>query len=151
MLSHKEKCKLWSQNNKEKHKASKQLWYIKNKEKALKYQQQYNNEHKEELQQYRKNRYLKNRETLIKQAAISTQQRREKHKKILVDYKGSKCIYCGYAKYMGALEFHHTLGKKDFTISSKMSWNIGALKKEVDKCILVCSNCHREIHGGVLK
>lgn len=64
----------------------------------------------------------------------------------LVNYKGGKCEKCGYDKCVDALEFHHKLpNEKDFTISGK-SWSFEKLKNEVDKCILVCSNCHKEIH-----
>lgn len=64
----------------------------------------------------------------------------------LVEYKGGKCEKCGYNKCVDALEFHHLdPSEKDFTISGK-SWSYERLKKEVDKCILVCSNCHKEIH-----
>lgn len=75
-----------------------------------------------------------------------------KDKKIkLVEYKGGCCQVCGYKKSMGALEFHHlTPTEKDFSISSK-SYAYERLKKEVDKCILVCSNCHIEIHEGIIK
>jgi len=70
-----------------------------------------------------------------------------KRKKIeLVKYKGGKCEKCGYNKCIYALEFHHLYpNDKDFTISGK-SWSFERLKKEVDKCIMVCSNCHTEIH-----
>jgi len=69
-----------------------------------------------------------------------------------VEYKGGKCYCCGYKKYLGALEFHHINPKhKDFVISrtSRVSFN-DKIKKELDKCILVCSNCHKEIHGGLI-
>ncbi len=71
---------------------------------------------------------------------------RVKVKKKLVEYKGGKCEICDYNKCIGALEFHHkNPNEKDFTIGGK-SWSFDKLKKEVDKCILVCSNCHKEIH-----
>lgn len=64
----------------------------------------------------------------------------------LVEYKGGKCEKCGYKKCINAMEFHHEdPNEKDFTVSGK-SWSFERLKKEVDKCILVCSNCHKEIH-----
>jgi DNA-binding CsgD family transcriptional regulator len=67
-------------------------------------------------------------------------------KKSLVDYKGSKCEICGYDKCIEALEFHHLdPTKKDFSISTKL-FGIEKMKKEVDKCLMVCSNCHRELH-----
>ena len=70
-----------------------------------------------------------------------------KRKKIeLLEYKGGKCEICGYNKCIRSLEFHHRDPKeKDFTISGK-SWSFERLKSEVDKCMLVCSNCHNEIH-----
>lgn len=70
-----------------------------------------------------------------------------KRKKIeLIRYKGGSCEICGYNKCISALDFHHKNPKeKDFSISGK-SFSYERLKKEVDKCILVCSNCHAEIH-----
>ena len=64
-----------------------------------------------------------------------------------VEYKGGKCSICGYNKNNGALDFHHK-GKKEHSISRMIShlnkWE--SIKKELDKCDLLCSNCHREIH-----
>jgi 5-methylcytosine-specific restriction endonuclease McrA len=68
-----------------------------------------------------------------------------------LEYKGNKCQVCGYKKYSGALDFHHLDPKqKDFGIGYKgytRSWK--KVQEELDKCILVCSNCHQEIHGGL--
>lgn len=72
---------------------------------------------------------------------------RKKIKERLVDYKGGKCEICGYNKCISALEFHHIEPtKKDFTISNSSVLSFDKCKQEVDKCILVCANCHREIH-----
>ena len=74
---------------------------------------------------------------------------RKRTKIRLVDCKGGKCVKCGYNKSVKALEFHHlNPNEKDFTISGK-SWSFERLKNEVDKCILVCSNCHIEIHEEI--
>lgn len=77
--------------------------------------------------------------------------RRKKLKQMVVEYKGGKCILCGYYKYAGAFDLHHTGdSKKEFGLSASgltRSWK--RIKKEADKCILVCANCHREIHGGI--
>ena len=68
-----------------------------------------------------------------------------------ITYKGGKCQCCGYNRCLGALEFHHIdPSSKDFGISSKgytRSWD--KVKSELDKCVLVCANCHREIHEGI--
>ena len=82
----------------------------------------------------------------------ATQKRREKVKFLAVAYKGGKCQCCGYKKFIGALEFHHiNPSEKDFGISAKgftRSWE--KTKEELDKCVLVCANCHREIHEGII-
>lgn len=78
--------------------------------------------------------------------------RRRKIKALAIAYKGGKCQVCGYNKYQGALDLHHVNGEKEFTIGDKgytRSWK--KVQAEIDKCILVCSNCHREIEGGVTK
>lgn len=81
----------------------------------------------------------------------ATQKRRDKVKVLAVAYKGGKCQCCGYNTFIGALEFHHVdSNEKDFGISSKgytRSWE--TVKKELDKCVLVCSNCHKEIHANI--
>ena len=66
---------------------------------------------------------------------------------MLIAYKGGKCERCGYNKTPRALEFHHlNPEEKDFGISEILTRSIQSLKDEVDKCILLCSNCHAEIH-----
>lgn len=65
-----------------------------------------------------------------------------------IEYLGGKCKHCGYHKYYGALEFHHRnpLEKDvDWNKLRLRSWN--AVIAELDKCDLVCSNCHREVHA----
>lgn len=71
-------------------------------------------------------------------------------KEQLIEYKGNKCQICGYNKCTNALEFHHLdPTQKDFGISGGTK-SFEKLRPEVDKCILVCSNCHREIHAGLI-
>ena len=68
-----------------------------------------------------------------------------------LDYKGGCCQLCGYKKCSEALEFHHLeVAGKDFGISDKgytRSWK--KIEEELDKCILLCANCHREVHAGL--
>ncbi len=66
-----------------------------------------------------------------------------------VDYLGGKCVKCGYNKCKAALDFHHTDSlTKDFNPAHLMRTNFNKLKTELDKCILLCSNCHREHHSS---
>lgn len=80
------------------------------------------------------------------------QNRRDKTKLMAIAYKGGKCQCCGYNKCNSALEFHHINSEeKDFGISAKgytRSWE--SIKKELNKCVLVCANCHREIHEELI-
>lgn len=73
-------------------------------------------------------------------------------KSLCVEYKGGKCIVCGYNKYHGALEFHHmNPDDKDFTISQMRKYSFDNLVKfELDKCVLLCANCHREVENGLV-
>jgi hypothetical protein len=77
------------------------------------------------------------------------QLRRYRLKEKAIEYKGGKCEICGYDKCIGALEFHHKdPSQKDFGIGSDgctRCWD--KVKEELDKCICVCANCHREIHS----
>ncbi len=78
--------------------------------------------------------------------------RRKAVKEKAVEHMGGKCQICGYNKYVGALQFHHLdPNTKDFHISQRghsRSWE--KVKSEIEKCILVCGNCHSEIHGGLI-
>ena len=74
--------------------------------------------------------------------------RQKTFKKKCVEYKGGKCETCGYNSSLEALEFHHINREdKNFLISRRRSHSLSEnVKKELDKCKLVCVNCHREEH-----
>ena len=68
-------------------------------------------------------------------------------KKACLEYKGGKCVMCGYDKYIGALDFHHVEpNEKDFIISGSERFT-ERVRAELDKCIVLCANCHREVEG----
>jgi predicted HNH restriction endonuclease len=76
---------------------------------------------------------------------LSEHRRRAKLRAI--EYKGGKCSRCGYDSCVAALDFHHTdPSQKDLAIGSSghLAWE--TLKSELDKCLLLCANCHREEH-----
>lgn len=61
-------------------------------------------------------------------------------------YKGGKCEHCGYDKYRGALEFHHRDPMQKDPAGLR-KYNRTKLFAELDKCVLLCANCHREEHA----
>lgn len=64
-----------------------------------------------------------------------------------VEYKGGKCTKCGYDKCYAAMDFHHVdPSQKEFVWNDlrKRKWSDVIL--ELDKCVLLCANCHREEH-----
>lgn len=72
---------------------------------------------------------------------------RKRRKKQFVDLLGGRCSKCGYDKCLSALEFHHTdEDAKSFGINRGMTMTLEKIKEELDKCILLCSNCHAEHH-----
>lgn len=73
-------------------------------------------------------------------------------KKNLIAEKGGKCVICNYSNNIAALEFHHLdPNVKDFGLAvskiPKKLFGSEKLKQELEKCILVCCRCHREIHN----
>ena len=95
-----------------------------------------------------KRKYHDRAQYLIKAVA----KRRRKIKSMAIEYKGGECQICGYNKYQGALDLYHINGKKEFGIGDKgytRSWE--KVKTELDKCILVCANCHRELEAGIIQ
>lgn len=77
----------------------------------------------------------------------SQKEKYRERKKSLMNWAGNKCSRCGYDTCIGALEFHHkNPDNKSFNVKSKVStYSLDKLKEEAKKCILLCSNCHREI------
>lgn len=68
----------------------------------------------------------------------------------LLQRVNSKCSICGYNKNIAALEFHHVdATTKEFSLDRRVLSNLSMekIEKEFIKCIVVCANCHREIHN----
>lgn len=73
---------------------------------------------------------------------------RKRRKQLFVDRFGGKCSICGYDKCINSLDFHHIdPNKKEYPPSYLMNLSIENAQKELEKCILVCKNCHGEIHS----
>jgi hypothetical protein len=78
----------------------------------------------------------------------AVKRRRAKVKMMAIAYKGGRCETCGYNKCVEALEFHHKdPTQKDFGIGANThnkAWVV--IQAELDKCLMLCANCHREEH-----
>lgn len=67
-----------------------------------------------------------------------------------VEYKGGACQRCGYNRFAEALSFHHlNASTKEFSIAQAYNRSWASLKSELDGCMLVCENCHRELHASL--
>lgn len=77
---------------------------------------------------------------------------RKRMKQMYVDYLGGKCKICGYDKTTAALQFHHLdPSQKEFELSRAVTKSFDLAKPELDKCVLLCANCHAEVHQGLVE
>lgn len=75
---------------------------------------------------------------------------RRKLKQRAVEYLGGKCRRCSYDKCSAAMDFHHRdPTQKEFRIASGHTRKWEFIRAELDKCDLLCSNCHRELHAAL--
>jgi len=73
-----------------------------------------------------------------------------KRKWEIIQERGAQCERCGYNKNIAALEFHHRdASEKDFGVDMRTfsNTNLETLRLELDKCDMLCANCHREEHN----
>ena len=89
--------------------------------------------------------YERNRE-LVKQRKKDAQQRNMQY---LHDIKSKgSCVKCG-ASHVAILDFHHLdpTGKEEHVSTAAWKgWALDRLQTEIDKCVLICANCHRVLH-----
>ena len=75
--------------------------------------------------------------------------RYQQNKEVLNQSKaGHSCVKCGYNKCIEALEYHHADASTKIDTVSRLAthYNLIDAKNEMEKCILLCANCHREFH-----
>ena len=158
--------KAYYEKNKEKKKEYRRQYYLNNKDKCKSWK---SNQNSEESKEYRHNYYLNNKDKWEEYKNNLSEEQKEKrlqtvrklkkdyghsHKKELIEYKGSRGSICGikYNVENGCMfDFHHlNPDDKDFNITTLLrhySKIPEKVWKEIDKCILVCSNCHRQLHS----
>jgi hypothetical protein len=111
-----------------------------------------NPNNKEKIYEYGKKHY--NKPWVKEQKFKDTQKYILGVKRKCVEYKGGKCIICGYNKCMSALEFHHKnplekdIKLKGWWINRRQSFESN--KEELEKCVLLCCRCHREVHEWII-
>jgi hypothetical protein len=130
----------WRKNRLEKDKQMRKEYYQENKDKIKQYQKEYRKNNKEKIKKWRQ----------------KTKTQRKEYKKnyyqlkanFVLEYKkDKKCINCGYKEHPEILQFHHTKGDKSFSVGSGIGNKKNeTIKKEMDKCILLCPNCHFLLH-----
>ena len=114
-------------------KAYNREYYSKHRASCLVQMQTYYREHKEER-------------------SAATKAYIERNKQWLKHYKETQqCLICG-EDCVVCLDFHHPDGDKGETIG-KMPWSFGIqqMQREIDKCVVLCANCHRKVHHSVIK
>ena len=86
-------------------------------------------------------------EERVDKAPSKDQKIRRGNKKRAVEKLGGKCKICGYDKVLDSLEFHHVdKERKLYTISDKLTNKWETIEIELEKCELLCSNCHQKVH-----
>jgi len=89
-------------------------------------------------EQYEKNKRNRRRKAM-----------RKRRRQMAYEYLGNKCAICGYDKCQHALEFHHkNPPTKEYNITNGFGKPWKVLKIELDKCVLLCKNCHAETHNA---
>lgn len=80
-----------------------------------------------------------------------TVERQRKMAQRVRSHLGGKCVYCNYKRFQVALELHHIdPTNKDPTFRCFRGWTWQRVLKEIEKCVLACSNCHTAVHAGLL-
>jgi len=122
-------------------------YYQRNKERILQYHKERRQNNKEHLLEIARKSYKRNKTKQNKK----TQQRLRQYKVDFILYKGGKCAICGLefnGENQTVFDFHHINPEdKLFEISqSKMALINDKMRIELDKCLLLCANCHLELH-----
>ena len=80
-------------------------------------------------------------------SACRTKKRHYVLKLRMIEYLGGQCSVCGYDKCPAAMHFHHLNARqKEFSLGGAYNRSWKALTAELDKCIILCANCHAEKH-----
>jgi hypothetical protein len=114
---------------------------FKDSKKRKAYSREYYRTHKKQTKDY----YLKNKNSFY----LRNRKAKSRNKKIINELKEKGCCRCGWNEHPCGLDYHHKDSSlKKLSIARLVNFSYGkeTLIKEVEKCILLCSNCHRVFH-----
>jgi hypothetical protein len=78
---------------------------------------------------------------------IRSMDKQKETKRKIVEYLGGSCSVCGYNRCLRSLCLHHPGSDKDINFSHIKNWKWERVVSEIEKCILICANCHGEAHA----
>ena len=149
-----EYLKQYYQDNKEEIKARTKQWEIDHRKKAREANKRWRAKNREKINAQNRERNKTEEAKAYKQAynPIRNKKRRDtakKQKEFVRRYKLlCGCKTCGYKKFAGALDFHHEGDDKEKSVAKVLGkWSFKRIKDEIRKCVVLCANCHRELHG----
>ena len=129
----KEYSRKWEEENKEKRREDKRKWREDNKE----YYKEYRELNREKQREYIRKWGAENREHTIEYK----REYRDERKSYCIEYLGGKCVKCGTTHN---LQFDHIKREtKKYTIGSRIHQDFTIIKEELDKCQLLCVDCHK--------
>ena len=101
-------------------------------------------EQRERYNEYQRQFYAENKEDQLKKIYANKTKRRAKLQDLIKSIKNSPCADCGNVYHPEAMDFDH-LGEKEFNIANAVrnTTSVDRILKEIEKCEVVCSNCHR--------
>lgn len=89
---------------------------------------------------------------MAKELSLQVSRSKKRNKISFVKLFGGKCTMCGYDKCVDALEFHHIdeTTKSVNPSTAIYRWSFDKAFEELKKCVLICANCHRELHSSII-
>jgi len=107
------------------------------------------NDEKVQASRLKSKRYYEKRKKELGVNPVTERNRRRKMS--IVNFLGGSCIICGYKRTPKNITFHHCYDKDLHLDSRALSLSMENIRKELSKCIMVCHNCHGEIHAGLIR
>lgn len=141
--SNKRAQQAWRERNPELHKQQALSWKKRNPDKVREQKRRYREKHADVIKLYREKNIDKIKENANK--------RRRERRDFLADYKSRYGCFICEEKESCCLDFHHVNGEdKGYTMASLRMYSIETMMIEIQKCIVLCANCHRKFHAGII-